>query len=189
MKPHALIFSGFGLNCEEETKIAFELAGARASIVHIHDVISRSTILKSFEILAFPGGFSFGDDTGSGTAYALKVKNHLWESLRSWIDRKGLMIGICNGFQILVALGLLPAVDNDFGKQQAALLPNTSLRYTVRWVDVHSEGLSPWLHGLDHVSLPIAHGEGRFYASDDILDKLERKRMVALRRMFWPSLE
>src|SRR6185369_8205392 len=107
-KPKALIFSGYGLNCEEETEFAFELAGGTADIIHINDVIAQKSILSQYQIVAFPGGFAYGDDTGSGKAYANKIKNHLWEELLDFINKDTLTIGICNGFQILVGLGLLP---------------------------------------------------------------------------------
>src|SRR3989344_201363 len=133
-QPKTLIFSGYGLNCAEETKYAFELAGGTADIVHINDLISNKTLLRKYQILAFPGGFAYGDDTGAGNAYANKLRNHVWKELDAFVRRDTLTIGICNGFQIVVNLGLLPALNEKYGKRQAALLPNDSARYTVRWV-------------------------------------------------------
>lgn len=153
MKPRALIFSGYGLNCEEETKFAFERSGAEAEIVHINDLIENPSLLNKYQIAAMPGGFSYGDDLGSGRAYGLRVKNHLGSQLKKFIERDTLMIGICNGFQILVSSGILPG----------ALLENSAARYLDRWVDVRVTGESPWLTGLESLSLPIAHGEGRYY--------------------------
>lgn len=171
-KAKVLVFSGYGLNCEDETKFAFELVGAKADIVHINDLILESKKLKNYQILAIPGGFSYGDDTGSGNAFANRIKNHLWNQLQSFINKDRLVIGICNGFQILVNLGL-------FG--QVALTHNNSARYTVRWVDLKVEGKSPWLRDLKNLSLPIAHGEGRFFALPQTLKKLKTKDLIALR--------
>ncbi len=179
-KPRALILSGYGLNCEEETKFAFEVAGASADIVHINDIIDNKKLLKKYQILAFPGGFAYGDDTGSGRAYGQKLKNHLWGEFAALLRGNRLVIGICNGFQILVSLGLLPAT-SEYGKQEAALLPNSSARYTVRWVDVQVQNSTPWLAGIEKLSLPIAHGEGKFFITAEILAKLKEKKQIALK--------
>ncbi len=171
-KPKILVFSGYGLNCEEETKYAFELAGGKADIVHINDLIDGKKKIKNYQILAFPGGFSYGDDTGSGKAYANKVRNHLSKDLEEFVAQKKLVIGICNGFQILTNLGLLPG----------ALTFNKKARYLDRWVDVRIENQSsPWLKGIEGLSLPIAHGEGKYFASADTLEKLNFEDKIALR--------
>lgn len=181
MKPKVLIFAGYGLNCDEETKYAFKTAGANADIVHINDIIANSSQLKKYQIIVFQGGFAYGDDTGAGNAYAQKVKNHLWEELLSFIQKDKLVIGICNGFQILVNLGLLPATGGKYGIKEVALLHNDNARYTVRWVDLAVENKSLWFYGISTLSLPIAHGEGKFYAPSQVLKKMKKKEMVALR--------
>ena len=168
-KPKALILSGYGLNCEEETKFAFDSAGGVAEIVHINDLIENKKLLKKFQILAVPGGFSYGDETGSGKAYANKLKNHLLPELIAFTERDTLTIGICNGFQILTQLGLLPG----------ALIHNDSARYIDRWVDLKAEGSSPWLSGIEKISLPIAHGEGKYIAPDATLKKLKDMSSIA----------
>ncbi len=148
--------SGYGLNCEEETKFAFEAAGTKekvsADIVHINDLIAKPKMLSQYHILVFPGGFSYGDDTGSGKAYANKFKNHLAKELGAFLKRDTLVIGICNGFQIITNLGILPG----------ALNHNKSGKYLDRWVDLEVAGISPWLNGINKISLPIAHGEGNY---------------------------
>ncbi|MDO8503091.1 MAG: phosphoribosylformylglycinamidine synthase I [bacterium] len=169
VKPHVLVFSGYGLNCEEETKYAFDCAGALASIVHINDLIDGLTSLKNYQILALPGGFSYGDDTGSGKAYANKLKNHLWEDLQKFVGRDTLTIGICNGFQILTNLGLLPG----------ALLPNKTARYVNRWVDIEVTNKTPWLNKIKKITIPIAHGEGRFYTDPKTRDRLKKDGLIA----------
>ena len=181
MKPKVLVFSGYGLNSENETKQAFETAGARAYVVHINDLIGRKARLPDFQILCFPGGFSYGDDTGSGNAYANKLKNHLWQEILEFVNGDRLVLGICNGFQILANLGLLPALDSKFGERQIALIHNSQARLVTRWVDLSVENESPWFRDLRQISLPIAHGEGKFYAETDILAKLNSKRMIALK--------
>lgn len=151
-KPKVIVMSGYGLNCEEETKFAFEKAGGSADIVHINDLIAAPHLLREYQILAFPGGFAYGDDTGSGKAYALKFKNHLEEELQRFLSRDTLVIGICNGFQIITNLGIVPG----------ALAQNKGGVYLDRWVDLKVVGRSPWLLGIKKLSVPIAHGEGRY---------------------------
>ena len=183
MKPKTLVFSGYGLNCEEETKYAFETAGSVADIVHINDLIDGRIKLSDYQILAIPGGFSYGDDTGSGNAYSNRLRNHLWSDLLKFIKQDKLIIGICNGFQILVNLGLLPAINKNYGVRTVALMPNDSVRYTVRFVELKKEkgNKSPWVKGIDNFSIPIAHGEGKFFADKDVLRELNRKKMIAFR--------
>lgn len=161
--------SGYGLNCEEETKFAFERAGALADIVHINDLIAKPKMLAGYQILVFPGGFSYGDDTGSGKAYANKLKNHLARELETFVARDTLTIGICNGFQIITSLGLLPG----------ALTHNKSAQYIDRWVDLKSVGKSPWLTGLKNISLPIAHGEGRYIVDDKKYMEMKKNGEIA----------
>lgn len=170
-KPRVLIFSGYGLNTEDETKYAFELAGAEADIVHINDIIARPAILKQAQIIVFPGGFSYGDDTGSGKAYGNRVKHHLGEALQKFLSRDTLMLGICNGFQIITNVGILPG----------ALIANDAARYICRWVDLEVKGNSPWLAGIKTLSIPIAHGEGKYFAPPETLEKLKSEDSIALR--------
>lgn len=182
MKPKVIIFSGYGLNSEEETKYAFQVAGAKeVDIVHINDLIDGIYNLNDYDIAAFPGGFAYGDDTGSGNAYANKLKNHLWGEIEKFVNRDTLTIGICNGFQIIVNLGLLPALEYKFGNRQVALLHNAQARYIDRWVDLKISNNSPWLKDIKTFSTAISHGEGRFYASPDVLKKLKKQNLIALK--------
>ncbi len=175
-KPKIIILSGYGLNCEEETKFAFESAGGLADIVHINDLIAKPQMLSQYQILAFPGGFSYGDDTGSGKAFANKFKNHLSKELEEFLSRDTLVIGICNGFQIITNLGILPG----------ALTYNKNGRYMDRWVDLkvtgsprHGGVSSPWLAGIKKISLPIAHGEGRYVISEKEYRKMKKGGQIA----------
>lgn len=174
-KPSIIILSGYGLNCEDETAHAFVLTGGAPAIVHINDLIAAPKQLNHCQILVVPGGFSYGDDTGSGKAYANKLKNHLHEQLQAFVQQDTLTIGICNGFQILTQAGLLPG----------ALTYNDTPRYLARWVDLKvpaaASADSPWLTGISELSLPIAHGEGKYYADKQVLAKLERDNAIAYR--------
>src|SRR5882724_6001208 len=180
IKPKALIFSGYGLNSEEETAYGFMLAGASADIIHINDLIDGRIKLSNYQILSFPGGFSYGDDTGSGNAYANKLRNHLWEKLQKFLGQDTLIIGICNGCQIVANLGLVPAFEKQYGERKAALLHNKSARLITRWTDMKVTTKTPWLKGIDTLSLPIAHGEGKFFTTEENLKKLHKNKQIAL---------
>jgi phosphoribosylformylglycinamidine synthase len=183
-KANALVLSGYGLNCEEETQRAFLQAGCRSDVVHINDVIANPRILTRYNILAFPGGFSYGDDTGSGRAYGNKIKHHLARELQAFVARDTLTIGICNGFQILTQIGLLPGT----------LLHNKQARYIDRWVDVTIESEGPWMSGITSLSLPIAHGEGRYYIDGPGFAQLQKEGAIVGRYVkgevaTWSALE
>lgn len=178
-KPKVLIITGYGINCDEETKFAFEMAGGKGEQVHINDLIESPNRLSSYQMIAFPGGFSYGDDTGSGNALAWKIKNNL--GIERLLEGEKLIIGICNGFQVLVNLGLLPAIDGKYGERQVALNHNVSSRYIDRWVDLKFHGASPWIKDIEKISLPIAHGEGNFYAEQDVIDDLIQEGQIAVK--------
>lgn len=171
MKPKVIVLSGYGLNCEDETKIGFELAGGIAEIVHLNEVILGNKKLANYKIMAIPGGFAFGDHTGSGKAYANRIRNHIWDKIQEFVSSDKLVLGICNGFQILTNLQLLPG----------ALTYNDSARYVNRWIDLKVENDSPWLSGIDTLSVPVAHGEGKFYAPEKLMNVLKSKKMIALK--------
>ena len=175
-----LVLTGYGINCDEETKFAFEKAGAEAEIVHINDLITGKKKISDYRIMAFPGGFSYGDDTGSGYALANRIRNHLWPQLEEFVNGDNLVIGICNGFQVLVNLGLLPALTK-YGEREVGLTHNDSARYLDRWVDLEfsSQSKSPWTKDVGKVSFPIAHGEGKFIASEKVLSQLKSNEQVS----------
>jgi phosphoribosylformylglycinamidine synthase len=178
-QPKVLVLTGYGINCDEESKFAFEKAGAKADIVHINDLINGEKQLKDYEILCFPGGFSYGDDTGSGNAFANKIRNHMWGKIEDFVNDDKLAIGVCNGFQVMVNLGLLPGFKGEYGQRKAALLHNNTARYNCRWVDLKFTDHSPWTKDIGEISLPMAHGEGRFYAEPDVLLRLYSEKMIA----------
>ncbi len=166
----AIVLSGLGLNCEIETASSFEECGIKADIVHLHDALAQPTLLRKYQILAVPGGFSYGDDTGSGKAYGNRMKAVLGSELEKFLARDTLMIGICNGFQILTHAKLLPG----------ALAHNDARRYVCRWVDVAVSGTSPWLDGVETLSIPIAHGEGKYVDTEENLLALTKRENEAL---------
>ena len=178
-KPRTLVMSGYGINCERETEFAFNLAGAEPERVHINDLIDGRRKLADYQILAFPGGFSYGDDTGAGKAFANKVRGNLFGDVRRFVDDGKLIIGICNGFQILTQIGLLPAFDGNYGEKRVALVHNDSARYIDRWVDLQLFNTNIWTGDLGKVRLPIAHGEGKFYADPAVLERIHAKGLVA----------
>ena len=177
--PRVLVLTGYGINCDEETKFAFDRAGGKAEIVHVNDLVDGHRKMPDYQIFVFPGGFSYGDDTGSGNALANKVRNHLWEEMRSFVEKDNLVLGICNGFQVMVNLGLLPAMDHAYGDRQVALVHNDGARYLDRWVDLQFGNRSPWTKGLGTISVPIAHGEGKLYVPSDILLQLQQSHVAA----------
>lgn len=182
MKPKTLIITGYGINCEEETAFSFDKAGAETQIVHINNLIEDSSILDSAQILVFPGGFSYGDDTGSGKALANKIKNNLFEDIIKFITKDKLVLGVCNGFQVLVSLGLLPAVHDNYGKRSAALVRNDNNRFECRWVKLSVDPRKcVFTKDLKEMNIPVAHGEGNFYAEDETIKKLKENGQVVFR--------
>lgn len=181
MTAKALILAGYGLNCEEETQHAFEHVGAAGSIRHINDLIENPKELDEVQILAVPGGFSYGDDTGSGNAFAQKMKLALWDHLRRFVERDTLTIGICNGCQIITNLGLVPALKGQYGERSIAVTHNLTARYQCRWIDLKITSASPWLAGMNQIHIPVAHGEGRFMMDDATLQALKQNGQIAAR--------
>ncbi len=182
MTAKALILAGYGLNCEEETLHAFNHVGMDGVIRHINDIIENPAELNDYQTLVIPGGFSYGDDTGSGNAFAQKMKLSLWDDLRTFLERDMLMLGVCNGCQIMANLGLIPGSDKAFGVRKIAVTHNLTARYQCRWVDVkaNSKTNSPWLAGIKSMHIPVAHGEGRFMMDDKTLKSLKKNGQIAL---------
>jgi phosphoribosylformylglycinamidine synthase I len=178
----AIVIGGYGLNCEEETALAFERVGFEGTIRHVNDLIENPDELNNAQVLCVPGGFSYGDDTGSGNAFAQKMRLTLWEHLRSFVERDTLTVGICNGCQIVANLGLAPALDDKYGERFVAVTHNLTARYQCRWIDVKVEQTnSPWLQGIKNMHIPVAHGEGRFMMDETILSTLQNSQQIALR--------
>lgn len=181
--PNALIITGFGINCNDETERAFARSGASTRQVHLNDLIASPSLLDAYQILAVPGGFSFGDDIASGRILANRLRYRLGAALEKFVDEGKLVIGICNGFQVLVKMGLLPRTQGGL-RQEVTLTHNDTNRYEDRWVHLAVSANTPcvWLKGISLLESPVRHGEGKFIpANDEQLATLESHGQVALR--------
>jgi len=181
-----LVLCGLGLNCEVETETAFRLVGASPERVHLLDLLDgrNRRRLGDYAIVAFVGGFSFGDHLGAGAVFANKIRFRLYDQLLEFIAGGGLALGICNGFQTLIRLGLLPGLDGDYRTPRATLAPNDRPGYRDAWVRLAFADDSPcvWTRGLAPMDLPSRHGEGKFVAeSPALLARLEAGGQVAAR--------
>lgn len=184
-KVKVLVLRTAGTNCDKETQFAFQAVGAKADLVHINEILNKDKKLSAYQILALPGGFSYGDDLGAGKILANELRFKLKKELEKFIKDGKLIIGICNGFQILVKSGLLPGY-NDF-TQQASLILNDSAKFEDRWTYLKvTSGQSPviskcvWAKDLPKIIyLPVAHGEGKFIVGDTgVLDKLRNNNQI-----------
>ena len=180
-KPKALIIRAPGTNCEHDTAYAFSLAGAEPTVMHVNQVISSRDRVDDFQILCVPGGFSYGDDVAAGKVLAAQLEHNLSDVLRNFHAQGKLILGICNGFQVLIKSGLF--FDETSDSAAATLTWNDSGRYLDAWVHLHSDSdLCVFLKGIDLLELPIAHAEGRFVAlSDDELKTLDSNGQLAIR--------
>ncbi len=179
-KPNVLVIRTAGTNCDKETLYAFSESGADTTLLHINQV-KENKDLSPYQIIALPGGFSYGDDLGAGKILSLELMLWFKDEIKKFIDKGGLMIGICNGFQVMVKTGILP--DLDF-QQKVTLTDNDSHRFEDRWVylKTNKNNNSVWLKGLPEViSIPVAHGEGKFYTEKSVLDRIETNNQVAFR--------
>ena len=179
----ALVITGFGLNCETETAAACKLVGMTPEKVHLNDLIAGKRTLDEFHFLCFIGGFSFGDHLGSGTVFANRVKFQLQDQLQKFVDDGKLVIGICNGFQTLTRLGMVPALHGDYFTQEAALAHNDCGVFRDDWCYLKTEEASPcvFTRNMGQFKLPLRHGEGKFVATPEIMAEIEANNQVALR--------
>jgi len=178
----AIVLTGYGLNCDHETAYALELAGAVAHRLHINTLIQGAVDLTDFQIMIFGGGFSWGDDHGAGVIQAVRMKTNLGDKILEFIEDGNLVLGICNGFQTLVNLGLLPGFDRDYTKRSVALTFNDSGNFRDQWVTLNVISTSPCIFtkGLDTLELPVRHGEGKFYAEQTFVRRLMDDNQVVL---------
>jgi phosphoribosylformylglycinamidine synthase len=184
-KPRALVLRAAGTNCDRETDYALELAGFEASRVHVFRVMEKPDQLQQAQFLVIPGGFSYGDDVAGGKILANQIRHHLAEAMNEFIAAGKLVLGICNGFQVMIKSGLLPwariepvATDGD-----ATLGWNDSGRFEDRWVHLHcATDQCVFLPAGEILALPIAHGEGKFIPRDEaVLTRLREAGQVAVR--------
>jgi len=188
VKARVLVPTGFGLNCEGETALAFRMAGAEVDLVHLTDLFAgrHPRRIPDYQVLVFMGGFAYGDHVAGGLVLATRIRAHLARDLEAFLENEGRVLGVCNGFQTLVRLGLLPGPEEgavDF-RQRAALTNNERLGYRDAWVRLQAdpESRCVWTRGVSALEVPARHGEGRFVAeSDEALRRLEANGQVPLR--------
>ncbi|HEY5504602.1 MAG TPA: phosphoribosylformylglycinamidine synthase I [Sedimentisphaerales bacterium] len=176
----AIVLRAAGINCDLETQHAFELAGAEADRVHINRIIEDKSLLDGYQILVVPGGFSYGDDVAAGKILANQIKHHLYEQVRKFIDAGKLVLGICNGFQVLVKTGILPGNDT---QDAVTITYNDSNKFEDRWVYLEPQSdRCVFIEKGRRIYLPIAHGEGKIVTKDQpTLEKLQSGGFVAFK--------
>lgn len=180
MTPRSLILRAPGTNCDEETVHAFELAGATSETAHVNRLLENPDLIREFQILCIPGGFSYGDDIAAGRILAQRL-GQLGEVLREFHEAGRIVLGICNGFQVLLKTGLL--LPQDDSSPRATLTWNKSGRFEDRWVNLAvTSRKCPLLSGMESLELPVAHAEGRFVTDDEqTLTGLEESGQLVLR--------
>jgi phosphoribosylformylglycinamidine synthase len=182
MRPTTLILRAAGTNCDGETAHAFQQAGADVELLHVNRLLENPSLLARFQIMAVPGGFSYGDDIAAGKILANQLVHHLGEPLHRFVESGKPIIGICNGFQVLVKTDLLPGPLGGRTGQTCTLTNNDSGRFIDRWVKLRAiEGKCIWTAGLKTLELPIAHGEGKFVpATEAVRNDLRQGGQLAL---------
>jgi phosphoribosylformylglycinamidine synthase I len=170
-KVRTLILRAPGTNCDEETAFAFEQAGSAVDSAHVNQLVQRDKLIANYQIMVIPGGFTYGDDVSGGRILANELKLKLGEDIQRFVERGGLILGICNGFQVLVKAGILPPVENG---QRLTLAGNDSNRFECRWVYLQINQKSPCIftRGISKMYLPVAHGEGKVMAEAETLGSL-----------------
>ena len=183
-KVKVMIVAGEGINCEIETAQAFEQAGAETDIVYVQQWMKNPKLILDYQILAFPGGFSYGDELHSGQILSLNLKYSVANELKEFIYKKGLILGVCNGFQILMKLGIF---ENQSQERTMTLFHNDSFQFMDRWVKCSiPESKCLWTKGLKELSLPVRHGEGRIIlkgneeSQKSLYQKLVSSKQIAL---------
>jgi phosphoribosylformylglycinamidine synthase I len=188
MKPiKALVLTGYGLNCDYETDFALKLAGAEPQRIHINKLINGDRTggargLEDYHILVFGGGFSWADDHGAGVLMASKLRHHIGKQIERFINDGKLILGICNGFQCLVNLGLVPGFDTRYTERRVAVTYHDSGNFIDTWVNLSVNRESPcvFTRGISSLELPVRHGEGKFYAAKENIDRLFKNNQVVM---------
>jgi phosphoribosylformylglycinamidine synthase len=182
MNPRTLILRTAGVNCDAETAHAFEMAGSTTKSIHVNRLLENPNLLGDFQIIAIPGGFSYGDDIAAGRIFANQIAHHLHDAFHDFRDAGKPIIGICNGFQVLVKTDLLPGELAGKSGQTCTLTNNDCGRFVDRWIRVASRSRKCiWTANLDPIDLPVAHGEGKFVpASEQVRRALWDNDQVAL---------
>lgn len=179
----AIVLRAAGINCDMETENALVLAGAAADRVHINRIIENKTLFDEYQILVFPGGFSYGDDVAAGRILANQAIHHLCDAIKKFIDDGKLVLGICNGFQVLVKMGLLPGDDSSRAVQSVTITNNDSGKFEDRWVYLSPQtDRCVFIEQGKQIYLPIAHGEGKVVAkTNEEIQKLQSEGYIAFK--------
>ena len=182
MRPTTLVLRAAGTNCDGETAYAFERAGAAAERVHVNRLLENHALLDQFQLLAIPGGFSYGDDIAAGKILANQLVRALGPALHRFVEAGKPVIGICNGFQVLVKTDLLPGPLAGRTGQTCTLTNNDCGRFVDRWIHLATRGSKcVWTSGITALELPIAHGEGKFVPADEaVRQELWQNEQVAM---------
>lgn len=182
LTPRILVLRAAGTNCDRETAYAFEQAGASTITVHVNELARKPRLLADVHGLVIPGGFSHGDDLGAGTVFGARIRSTFLDGIRRLVDRGGVVLGICNGFQVLAKAGLVPGFDGGVDRT-VTLASNESNRYEDRWVKLEvTTDRCAFLRAGEVYEVPVAHGEGRLLAlSEAVRERLHRDGQVALR--------
>ena len=164
----AIVLRAAGINCDMETEYALEVVGAKAERIHINRIIEDKALLDSFQIVVVPGGFSYGDDVAAGKILANQIIHHLFEPMRKFIEDGKLVLGICNGFQVLVKAGLLPGAEFNGEERSVTITYNDSGKFEDRWVYLEPQTQRcVFIEAGRRIYLPIAHGEGKVVTKDE----------------------
>ena len=179
----AIVLRAAGINCDMETEHALELAGAKAQRMHINRIIEDKTLLDKYQIIVFPGGFSYGDDVAAGKILANQIRHHLYEPIQKFIDDGKLVLGICNGFQVLVKTGILPGNNSTGNQQEVTITNNDSGKFEDRWVYLAPQtDKCVFIEPGRQIYLPVAHAEGKIVTKDNAaLDQLKSAGHVAFK--------
>lgn len=182
-EPRAIVLRAAGINCDQESKAACEKAGFRTDVLHVNRLIEAPALLREYQFLLIPGGFSYGDDLGAGRVLGNELKAKLMPALREFVKAGKLILGICNGFQIMVKVGLLPDPFDDASSTQVTLAHNDSGKFEARWIRLKVSSLkSEFLKKEEVLELPIAHGEGKFLPVDaQALRRWEERGQLVLK--------
>jgi phosphoribosylformylglycinamidine synthase I len=179
----AIVLRAAGINCDMETEYALQMAGAKAQRIHINRIIENKTLLEEFQIIVIPGGFSYGDDVAAGKILANQIMHHLYEPVQKFIEDGKLVLGICNGFQVLVKTGILPGGNSTGGQANVTITNNDSGKFEDRWVYLAPQSNKcVFIEPGRQIYLPIAHGEGKVVTKDEAtLDELRSGGYIAFK--------
>lgn len=180
--PKAIVLRTAGTNCDDETRYALQMAGFEADLIHINSLIKGSISLEGYQLLVLPGGFANGDYIASAKILANKIRFHLYDDIMQFISEGKLILGICNGFQALVKAGLLPAFNNNYNEINTTLTFNDSAHLQCEWVELKATSKRCiFTKGIKELFIPIAHGEGKFFAPEDVLKRLSKNDQIAFK--------